>query len=200
MKKIFSILIGFLFFLQQGNAQVTMSTPPQHGGWYRIMAVHVPGKYLCVEGSNTANGTKIVIADYLDQRNYKFLAQKNDDGTYSFFAGHSNKSICTEKGDNREGDLIIQNTLSQYFGKWYLSWMNTCSMGFKIQYKTSSGRPIQLTANGNECRLIEPIYQDGAADCPYLFLFEPVDAPAPKIEKPISSETRKTPQIKKNGN
>jgi hypothetical protein len=184
------------------HAQITASTPPIHGKWYKIRVVQA-GKYLAVEGGSTANGARIVLWDDANQKNHKFLAQKNDDGTYSFFAGHSNKSICAEKGDNREGDVIVQNTLSQYFGKWQVTWMNTCGMGFKITYKSGGGRPIQVANhnNGVVCQLIQPIYQDGAEDCPYLFLFEPVEAPAPVIEKPVPSETRKTPQvIKKNGN
>lgn len=202
MNKILATLIGLFLFSHYGNAQATISTPPKNGGWYKIKVVQ-SGKYLAVDGSSDANGAKIVLWDYMNRSNQKFLVQKNNDGTYSFFAGHSNKTICADKGDNREGDLIIQNTLSQYFGKWHLAWVNNCGQGFKIQYKSGGGRPIQLTGldNGAACQLIEPQYHDGDTDCPYLFLFEAVDAPVPKTEKPISSEIQKKPQtIKKNGN
>lgn len=102
MKKIVSILCAFLLFTHYGNAQANMASPPKNGGWYKIKVVQ-SGKYLAVEGGSTTNGAKIVLWDYVNQSNHKFLVQKNEDGTFSFFAGHSNKAICADKGDNREG-------------------------------------------------------------------------------------------------
>lgn len=179
------------------QAQMTESTPPKDGYWYKIRVVQT-GKYLSVSNAGTENGTPIVQWDYENKKNQKFQVKKHVDGTYSFFAGHTNKSICADIGDNREGDLIIQNTLSEYFGKWYVSKLPDCGMGWKIQYKTSSGRPLQVTGvnNGDKCKLIEPIYQDGALDCPYNYVFEPIEAPTPSLQKEKSHFPSKNTTIK----
>ena len=201
MKKI-QLFITTLAILTStfSQAQNTGSTPPKDGSWYKIQVVQT-GKYLTVSNAGTENGTPIVQWDYEGKKNQKFQVKKHSDGTYSFFAGHTNKSICADKGDNREGDLIIQNTLSEYFGKWYLSKLTNCGSGWKIQYKSASGKPLQVTGvnNGDNCKLIQPIYQDAAEDCPYNYVFEPVDSPLPVIEKIKSHVPVKKTTIKKGG-
>jgi len=190
--------MGFtISFLQ---AQVSISTAPKDGAWVKIRVVQT-GKYLSVENASKENGAKIVQWDFSGNSNQKFQVKKNDDGTYSFFAAHSSKSICADKGDNREGDIIIQNTLSQYFGKWHLAWMSNCGQGWKMQYKSSSGKPLQVTSvnNGAACQLIEPQYHDGDTDCPYIYIFEPVDAP-PAPKEIIKSYIKPKPGVIKKGN
>ncbi len=196
LKLLFAVLIATGSLL---NAQVTESTPPKDGKWYKIRVVQT-GKYLSVENSSKENGARIVQLDYEDKKNQKFQAKKHSDGTYSFFAAHSSKSICADKGDNREGDAIIQNTLSEYFGKWYLTKLSNCGLGWKMQYKSSSGKPLQVssTANGAACQLIEPIYQDGDVDCPYNYVFEPIEEPTPEILKQKSHVPLKSGVIIKN--
>jgi Ricin-type beta-trefoil lectin domain-like len=178
MKHVVCILIAFALAISFTSAQVTISTPPKDGSWVKIRVVQT-GKYLAVENASKENGARIIQLDFVGNSNQKFQVKKNEDGTYSFFAAHSSKSICADKGDNREGDIIIQNTLSQFFGKWHLTWMNNCGQGWKMQYKSSSGKPLQVTdvSNGAACQLIEPLYHDGDVDCPYIYVFEPVDAP-----------------------
>jgi hypothetical protein len=182
--KIIAFLLAIIVASQVTTAQTTEHTPPKDGVWYKIRVVQT-GKYLSVENASKDNGARIVQLDHTGRANQKFQAKKHTDGTYSFFAGHSSKSICADKGDGREGDLIIQNTLSEYFGKWYLTKLTNCGLGWKVQYKTSSGKPLQVSSvnNGAHCQLIEPIYQDGDVDCPYNYIFEITDAPAPEIQK-----------------
>lgn len=196
-----TVLLFALLIAAAARAQATISTPPKDGNWYKIKIVQT-GKYLSVENASKENGAKLVQWDYAGNAHQKFQAKKNEDGTFSFFAGHSNKSICADKGDNREGDWIIQNTLSQYFGKWHLAWMDKCGLGWKIQYQSGAGKPLQVTSvnNGAPCQLIEPQYHDGDIDCPYIFLFESADAP-PAPKEIIKSQVKPKPGvIKKNSN
>jgi len=201
MKNTILPLFALLLFCNNGMAQVSASTPPRHGTWVKIK-VQQTGKYLSVANGSKENGARIVQWDDVNQKNQKFQVQKNEDGSYSFFAAHSGKSICADKGDNREGDLIIQNSLSQYFGKWQLQWMNNCGQGFKMLYKSSSGRPLQVTGvnAGDGCQLIEPQYHDGDTDCPYVYLFELVDAPLVLKEESIKTQVKTNGTIKKGNN
>jgi Ricin-type beta-trefoil lectin domain-like len=200
MQRIVTLLIAIGLSVSLLYAQVTISTPPKDGAWFKIRVVQT-GKYLSVENASKESGARIVQWDYAGNSNQKFQAKKNEDGTYSFFAAHSGKSICADKGDNREGDLIIQNTLSQYFGKWLLVWMSNCGQGWKMQYKSGGGRPLQVTGvnNGDHCTLIEPLYHDGDTDCPYIYRFEPIDVPLIRQEEVIKSQLKPKPGVIKRG-
>ncbi|RYY58063.1 MAG: hypothetical protein EOO09_00390 [Chitinophagaceae bacterium] len=185
--------------LQETHGQTSISMFPKDGSWVKIHVVQT-GQCLAVENAASDNGARIVQVNYTDKPSQKFQVKKNDDGTFSFFAGHSGKTICADKGDNREGDLIVQNTLSAYFGKWFLTKLENCGLGWKISYKNGSGKPLQVssTAEGADCRLIEPIYQDGQVDCPYNYVFEPIDPPAPVLLKEKSHLPVKPAVIRKN--
>jgi hypothetical protein len=80
--------------------------------------------------------------------------------------------------------------------------MNNCGQGFKMLYKSSSGRPLQVTGvnAGDGCQLIEPQYHDGDTDCPYVYLFEPVDAPLVLKEESIKTQVKTNGTIKKGNN
>lgn len=162
-------------------------------GWYK-MTVAQNGRCVGIENASKDNGSRLVIEDYSGKDSQKFLVKRNPDGTYSFFAGHSNKSICAQKGDNSEGDLIVQNTLSQVYGKWYLDNYKDsgCLPGFKLKFAKSSGKPIQLVNGGFS--LVEQKYFDAALDCSYTFTFEPVASPKLKAEtkvKPLNTRPMK---------
>ena len=202
MKQFLFYVVTLLCFTCTVGAQVSIGDvpPPKDGQWYKIRVVKT-GKYLSVENASKDNGARIVQTDYTGRHSQRFMVKKTADGMFSFFAGHSNKSICTDKGDGREGDMIIQNTLSQYFGKWHLRYLiqTGCLQGWQIVYNSNTGKPMQISgeANGAFCQLIEPKHQDGDFDCCYVFQFEPVEEPPMMLQskgahyKPLNVEKAK---------
>ena len=203
----FKNLKAALFILAQitavlaAKSQTTISTLPVDG-WYKIQVAQ-SGKYLSIENAGNENGARLVQWDYAGGNNQKFMLKKNEDGSYSFIAAHSNKSVCANRGDNKEGDVIIQNenALSQFFGKWQLQFskQDGCKQGWKIMYG-NSGIPVQLIGDGNGAsfQLKEPQHHDGGYDCTYTYIFEPAETP--RLKETIKTELRQKPGTMKKSN
>ncbi|MET0465951.1 MAG: RICIN domain-containing protein [Chitinophagaceae bacterium] len=179
------------------NAQTNASSLPKDG-WYKIRIVQ-NGTYVTVENLSRENGANLVQANYADQRNQQFYIRRFMDGTYTFQAAHSNRYVCASKAT--EGGRVVQGDTPDQTGKWRMKYSGECSPGMVITYGSTS-IPVNMIGQGPNLLIRSPEYHDGAADCVYKFMFEPI--PTPMVSHSTEkTQTQKVPGgiiLKKNKN
>ncbi|MBO9660674.1 MAG: RICIN domain-containing protein [Chitinophagaceae bacterium] len=185
--KLFYFISIISMMLSNGpvNAQTNAASLPKDG-WYKIRIIP-NGTYVTVENTSREAGAGLVQANYADQRNQQFYVRRFGDGTYTIQAAHSNKFVCANKGT--EGDRVVQGDNPDQTGKWRMKYSADCSPGIVITYGSGS-IPMNMIGQGPNLLITSPVYQDGALDCVYKFMFEPVPTPM------ISHGTEKAPTQK----
>ena len=194
MKGLFQSTILLICFAASATAQTSQMSPPKDGKYYKIKVVE-SGKYVSVQNGSADKGAALVQQEFQDKRWQKFHAKKNADGSWCFFSMHSNKAICTERGDGSEADKVVQGTTSQQSGRWILNYTTDCLDGWQIKYALGDKRPMQIFPGGSFGLKLQ-VYQDAALDCSVTYFFEEVAGPAVD-EQSIRSHFKPVGTIKK---
>ncbi|MCG2615967.1 RICIN domain-containing protein [Terrimonas sp. NA20] len=162
-------------------AQTNAASLPKDG-WYKIRIIP-NGTYLTVENVSRENGANLIQAGYADQRNQQFYVRRFIDGTFTIEAAHSNRFVCASRAI--EGERVVQGDSPDITGKWRMKYSGECSPGIVITYGSTS-IPMNMIGQGPNLLIKSPEYHDGATDCVYKFMFEPIPTPM------ISNGTEKT--------
>ena len=125
MKKIFitiSLILGFLVVLNSNNkVMANTRTTDLKEGIYEIYTGISGSKVINIEAGSKNNGANVNIYERENRSNQKFKVKLNADGTYTFFALHSNKVLDVAGAGKKKGTNVDQyqsnGTDAQ---KWYL--------------------------------------------------------------------------------
>ncbi len=119
------------------NNSVKIDTQILEEGIYEIYAYVGETKVIDVHGADKNDKANIEIYERMNQNNQKYRVQLNDDGTYTFFALHSNKVLDVEGNGKSNETNVCQYT---YNGgdnqKWYIE---SCGNGYYYIISKANG-------------------------------------------------------------
>lgn len=152
MKRVFitiSLLLAF-FIVFSGNSKVLASnrTTELKEGIYELYTSVSGTKVVTVQSGSQNNGANINIYERENRNNQKFKVKLNTDGTYTFFALHSNKVLDVAGAGKKKGTNVDQyqsnGTDAQ---KWYLE---SCGDGSYCMVSKCNGLYLDIAAAGTK--------------------------------------------------
>ncbi len=151
--------------LQTMSVQINGAVQNIEEGIYEIYTCVNGTKVIDIEGSNKSNNANVEIYERGHQNNQKFRVKLNDDGTYTFFALHSNKVLDVSATSN--GNVCQYTSHGGDNQKWYIK---PSENGYYNIISKSNGKYLDVyQGQGNDRQNIQVYKGHGKASQRFKF-------------------------------